>query len=310
MHQFMYVLVFCLALMGCDKKVNEAPSEVQNQQDAQTAKQSAAQAADPHAAVDDTLVMVVERAMILNRDIAPLEAYLSEAVGKKVIVEVVAADEQVIERLRKGAAQMSYTAAWTFMVAHQRADMEVQAVATVEKTTETDSLWVVLAKSPIKKLANLKGKKIAFTFASSAEGFLFPLATLMEADVLDRDDDPENIFALVAFAGSDEAALKGLKAKKYDAIALSGDAWPAQNKDLRILNKQGPVPRAAFASKSTLDPPLKAKIANALLGLGQPEHDELRERYFGKIGLAPQTHYEYTQALQQAIDVVDAEYPL
>ncbi len=310
MHQFIYLLVFCLALMGCEKKVTETPVEPQTNQGTQTAPQTAAQAPDPHAAINDTLVMVVERSMILDREVAPLEAYLSEAIGKKIIVNVVAADEQVIEALRKGEAQLSYTAAWTFMIAHQRADMEVQAVSTVAEAAETDSLWVVLAKSPIKSLSNLKGKKIAFTDPSSAEGFLFPLASLMEAEVLARDDDPAKIFAVVAFAGGDVAAIEGLKAKKYDAIAISGDAWPTENKDLRVLSKQGPVPRPAFASKSTLAPELKTKISEALLGLGRPERNELREKYFGKVGLTAKAHYEYTQALQKAIDVVDAEYPL
>ena len=311
MHQFIYALVFSLALMGCEKK-GDTPVVPLTNQATQTGAQTAAQAdiPDPHAAMDDKLVMVVERNMILDRDVAPLEAYLSGAIGKKVIVEVVPADEQVIEALRKGEAQMSYTAAWTFMIAHQRADMEVEAVATVAETAETDSLWVVLAKAPIKSLANLKGKKIAFTYASSAEGFLFPLASLMEAKVLSPDDDPEKVFALVAFAGSDTAALEGLRAKKYDAVAISGDAWPKEAKDLRILSKQGPVPRAAFASKSTLDPELKSKISAALLGMDAAENDELRTKFFGKVGLTAKAHHEYTQALQKAIDVVDAEYPL
>jgi phosphonate transport system substrate-binding protein len=311
MHQFIYALVFSMALMGCEKKGTDTPAPLTNQA-TQTGAQTAAQVKtpDPHAAMDDTLVMVVERTMILDREVAPLEAYLAKAIGKKVVVQVVPADEQVIEALRKGEAQLSYTGAWTFMVAHQRADMEVQAVSTVAEAAETDSLWVVLAKAPIKSLANLKGKKIAFTFPSSAEGFLFPLASLMEANVLSPDDDPEKVFSVVAFAGSDTAALEGLRARKYDAVAISGDAWPSEAQDLRILSKQGPVPRAAFAAKSTMDPDLKSKVSAALLGLGAPENDELRTKFFGKVGLISQAHYEYTQALQKAIDVVDAEYPL
>lgn len=312
MHQFIYALVFSLALVGCEKKGGDTPATPLTNQATQTGAQTADQAKtpDPHAAMNDTLVMVVERTMIKDRDVAPLEAYLTEAIGKKVVVQVVPADEQVIEALRKGEAQLSYTAAWTFMIAHQRADMEVQAVSTVAETAETDSLWVVLAKAPIKSLANLKGKKIAFTYASSAEGFLFPLASLMEAKVLSPDDDPEKVFSVVAFAGSDTAAIEGLRAKKYDAVAISGDAFPSDAKDLRILSKQGPVPRAAFAAKSTLDPELKSKVSAALLALGAPENSELRTKFFGEVGLTSKAHYEYTQALQKAIDAVDAEYPL
>ncbi|MEZ4458902.1 MAG: phosphate/phosphite/phosphonate ABC transporter substrate-binding protein [bacterium] len=309
MRKLISSLMVILATSGCEKA--PAPNEpTTNQATNQATAAQTTQAADPHQALKETLVMVVQTSMFGTRDTAPLQDYLSKAIGKPVLVQLVPTDDQVIDQLKKGEAQITFTPSWTFMVAHQRADMEVQAVTTVAQTAAVDSLWVVSAKSKIKKTTDLKGKRVAFTSATSAEGFLFPLSQLMKDGVLTRDDDPEQIFASVAFAGDDAAALKGVEEGKYDAAAISSDALPKDPKSVRIIAKQGPVPRAAFSVKSTLDPGLQEKIAGALLGLGAEENSDLRRSLLGDVGLVKQEHYQYTQAIQDAIDTVDADYPL
>ena len=309
MRKFFSSIMVILAMSGCEKA--PVPSEpATNQATNQATAAQTTQAVDPHQALNETLVMVVQASMFGTREIAPLQEYLSKAVEKPVLVQLVPTDDQVIDQLKKGEAHMTFTPSWTFMVAHQRADMEVRAVTTVADTAAVDSLWVVSAKSKIKKTMDLKGKRVAFTSATSAEGFLFPLSQLMKDGVLTRDDDPEKVFASVAFAGNDTAALKGVEDGKYDAAAISSDALPKDQKSVRVIAKQGPVPRAAFSVKSTLDPALQDKISAALLGLGHEENAELRRSLIGDVGLVKQEHYQYTQAIQEAIDTVDADYPL
>lgn len=311
MHRIICALMLSLALPGCEKKPPPSPAETSSQT-AQTASPLAAAAhGDPHAALNNTLTMVVQSLRFETTEIGPLQDYLSSKIGKPVVVQLVPTEDQVIEQLHSGAAQMSFTPSWTFMIAHQRADMEVVAVTTVDDSAFVDSLWLVAKKSKIKSTKDLKGKKVGFTTASSAEGFLLPLSQLMKDGVLSRHDDPEAVFKSVGFAGSDQAALAGLLDGKYEAVAVSADALDDSSRaKVAVLKKQGPVPREAFSAKSTLDDEVKAKISAALLDLAKPENAALKSSVIGDVGLVKEAHYEYTQAIQDAIDTVDADYPL
>lgn len=313
MRQLTLSILCATFLFGCDKPAAPSAPHTAAQTATQTAAQTAAQAptVDPHAQQEKPLVFVVQRRLIQDAEgLKDFEAYLSQATGKKVLTHVVPTDDQVIDMLKKGEAHMSYTEAWTFLVAHQRADMEVRAVTSLAGASTQDTLWVVTDKSPIKKLSDLKKRKIAFTTATSATGFLFPLAGLMRADVLSVTDDPETVFETVAFAGSEDAALAGLRQGKYDAAAIGSDAWSKDGgKGLKVLLKLGPVPREGFSLKSTLEPELKDKIGQAVLGLGQAK-PELQKALFGESSFVSEAHYVYTDGMQQAIDTVDADYPL
>lgn len=279
---------------------------------ATTTGQTTQNIADPHAVENRPWVLVVQRNMIADvAALKGLETYLSTATGKTILTQVVPTDEQLIELLRKDEAQLAYAEAWTFLVAHQKADMEVQTVVSQNGAPAMDAFWIGASTGKIKGLKDLKGKRIAFTSASSAEGFLFPLAALMDAGVLERQDDPEQVFGSVVFAGDDATALAGLRADKYDAAAVSGDAWTLDGgKGLKILAKLGPVPRASIAIKSSLAPDLKNKAAEAFIQLSDPANAALRKSVFGDVNFVKQPHYEYTDLLQRAIDTVDAEYPL
>lgn len=315
-HLSCFLVVSMLWGTACDKPAPEqAATTVISDQSAAAAASTAsqtAQVANPHAVEDRPVVFAVQRSMIKDpAALKELGAYLTKAAGKTVLVDVVPTDDQLISLLRKDEAQMAYAEAWTFLVAHQKADMEVQAVVSQMGSPQMDAHWVTAGTAKIKNLKDLKGKRIAFTSASSAEGFLFPLAALMDAQVLGRDDNPEEVFASVVFSGDDGATLAGLRSGKYDAGAVSGDAWTADGgKGLKVLSKLGPVPRASVAIKSSLDPDLKEKVSAAILNLSAPENASLRKSVFGEVDFVKQAHYEYTDRLQRAIETVDAEYPL
>jgi phosphonate transport system substrate-binding protein len=219
-----------------------------------------------------------------------LVKYLEGRVGCEVRHYMPTDYTAVVEALRGKQADIAYFSAWPCALAETMADVEVFAA---EKRTEGPfywSQWYVLADSPYRSLADLKGKKVAFTSQTSTSGFLFPYAKLIEEGVLPPRGDPKSVFADVLFAGGYEQALKALVAGQVEAAAASDYAFPRYLKPeeqarVRVIAKQGPVPSHCLAYRKALPEATKAKIREAFLALNEEANRELLKKVYGAEGL-------------------------
>jgi len=302
-----------LSIAGCDKSktgVDTPPS------DPATAEQIPTVApADSKEQALESLTMVMTAASLNEPSALPdFEAYLTAATGLPTKIQLLTNAAEAIDTLREGKAEVARLAAWPYLVAHHRADMEVLAVEVHGEKTTHDSHWAIRADSKIRDIKELKGKSIAFSNAASAAGYLFPSASLFEAELLGLDDDPADVFSDVNFAGSEAAALQRLLDKSSDAAAVSENALaelsPDDRKLVKVLHTQGPVPNASISVRSGLDAEIKEKLKAALLNLNEEENRSLLKRLFGADGLAAQEQYEYTDRLEKIIETVAADLPL
>lgn len=113
------------------------------------------------------------------------------------------------------------------------------------------SAIIVPEKSKIKKLGDLKGRKVAFVDKNSASGYLYPKVALSKASIKDTD------FKELIFSGNHENSMQLLVDNKVDAVAVFSDdetgkasAWSmfAKNNDskFRIIWLSEPIPNDAF----------------------------------------------------------------
>ena len=120
--------------------------------------------------------------------------------------------------------------------------------------------------SPIKSVADLKGKKVAHVSPSSNSGDLAPRALFTSQGVTPGKDYE------VIFSGKHDNSVMGVVNKDYDAAPVASTVVERMQArgmfkagDLRVVYESAPFPRTAFGVPHNLAPELKAKIKEAFL---------------------------------------------
>lgn len=143
----------------------------------------------------------------------------------------------------------------------------------------------------IKKLADLKGKRLIAVDPTSAGGFLYPWCYLLEHGLRKED------FAEIAFApgpgGKQEKVVMAVYSGKYDVGTIREGtldilADKIDLKQIRVLAYSRWYPGWVYAARRGLDPAIVEKIRQALLALNinHPEHKTILEKA-GFIGIIP-----------------------
>jgi phosphonate transport system substrate-binding protein len=157
-----------------------------------------------------------------------------------------------------------------YIFAHKIANAQPVAVfgtKTHKPVTYTAGLWVP-ASSSITTVAQLKGKKIAFSDPASTSGNLFPRYALLKAGL-----NP-NTQVTIQFAGGHPQSLLALTNGKVDAAEVNSQqqatAAAAGQFDVtqyREIWKSAPIPNDPITVRGDLSAAFKAAFKSALLKL-------------------------------------------
>lgn len=228
-----------------------------------------------------------------------IESFLEQRLdGVDVEIRVPTLYAGTIEALRFGNAHAAFMSAWPAALAnkHAGADValaEVREVIIAEERQEQPfyfSYWVVLKDSSYGSLQDLKGKRAAFPSPLSTSGFVTPMARLVELGMVtpgDREVDPKQFFGEVIFAGGYAQAWEALKRGQVDVTVIAGDVPESLYRDVlaatRVLEQQGPIPSHAVVFSKELKDPLRLRLKNALIELGQPDNRALMRKFISGI---------------------------
>ncbi|MGK5553564.1 phosphate/phosphite/phosphonate ABC transporter substrate-binding protein [Actinomadura kijaniata] len=134
-------------------------------------------------------------------------------------------------------------------------------------TTYTAGIWVP-AGSPVRTVADLRGRSLALGSTGSTSGDALPRYALRQAGVPDRD-------VRIQYAGGHPEALLALTKGKVDAAEINsqqlaaaeaaGQFDPARH---RRIWASAPIPNDPITVSDKLDPAFRDRVARALLGLG------------------------------------------
>jgi phosphonate transport system substrate-binding protein len=193
---------------------------------------------------------------------------LQQQLGMQVKPFVATDYNGVIEALRSKKLDVAYLGPFSYVLAHDVANVEAFAVAVTKKTGQSSYKSVIIARkdSGIAKPADLKGRTFAFVDPTSTSGHLFPKSGLLQAGY-----DPESFFGRVIFSGSHDASILAVANKKVDAAAVADRILASaiakgqvKQDELEIVWSSNPIPESPMVWRKDLDPALKAKIAKAL----------------------------------------------
>ena len=258
----------------------------------------------------------------------PLKNFLEQGLGGKVNVEIYVPSSfaAVVESLRFGHAHVAFMSAWLAQLAVQLggADValaEVRQVLHGKEKVEAPyyySYWVVLPDSPHQNLQSLKGKSACFPSPISTSGFVAPMGRLAELNLLQtpqgKEADPKAFFKEVLFGGGYAQCWQALKQGQVDATIIAGDVPEKLYKEVltstRILEQQGPIPSHAVVLSKELKEPLRSRVIQAIVKLGQAEHRDLMRSFISSIfvGFKPTTATEHLGSLTRYLKLARLKY--
>ncbi len=216
--------------------------------------------------------------------------YLSKKIGKKVEVIVPTSYGATVQGLISNKVHIAYMDSLPFILASAETQLEIIAVEKRKGRTDYDSLIVVAKESPIQTLSDLKGKKMAFSSQTSTSGYLFPLSQLVSQNQIKKQDEINQYFSQVTYAGGYDKALLAVANGQSDVAAFSDYAFEGPKADLygteeirkkvRVLDRISGVPTHLIAASKKLSPALVKKIKAALFELAK-EKPELLSSVYG-----------------------------
>jgi phosphonate transport system substrate-binding protein len=124
---------------------------------------------------------------------------------------------------------------------------------------------IVPSDSPIKTPADLKGRKVAFTDATSNSGFKAPSAILKADFNLEAKRDYEPVFS-----GKHDNSILGVVNKDYEAAAVANsvlnrmlDRKVFDRAKIRSIYKSETFPTSGYGHAHNLDPKLVERVKEA-----------------------------------------------
>ena len=240
-----------------------------------------------------------------------LQKSMTEAVGVKITEINVADYNAMVEAMRTKHADIVYFGPVSYVQAAERSGAEalVTPAAFGDKSQAGyTSKIIVKAGSPIKTLADLKGKTFAFVDPSSTSGNYVPTLELMNAfPGMTNEDLHTNgkFFASVTFSGKHQNGLQAVIAGDIDAAPVASDilaaeiaAGRAKESDFTVIHESPRIPSSPMAIRKDIPADIKAKVKQFFLSYQDPAYFQYM------LGLAPANKPRFVEAKDGDYDYV------
>lgn len=201
-------------------------------------------------------------------DFQPLFNAIGRMTGLHFTVTVAQSYAAATEAMCSGVAEIGWFGAVSYLQTRARGCAELLAVDVLGGESVYYAGIFTKAASPVKTLADLQGRNVAFGDVNSTSSFTFPVAMLLKAGV----KVPE-AFGRIRLAGSHANSLKALEQGQVDAAAASFDSFEKATRqgalagDYRVVSKSIPIPNPPLAMHTRLGAAEKARLREAFNGV-------------------------------------------
>ncbi|RMG61457.1 MAG: phosphate/phosphite/phosphonate ABC transporter substrate-binding protein [Deltaproteobacteria bacterium] len=210
----------------------------------------------------------------------PLARYLEEKLGRKIIVSHVNTYD-FLDKAKKGEFDFIQSNGYIYVLVKEEVGAKLVAREVKADTgKDTGGLIVTRADSPIRTVADLKGKTFVFGPVLSPGGYMCQYYTMVESGF-----DPETDLARYDFlkgSWKHEKVVYGVYFGAYDAGAVKvGDLERMERegkidrKDFRVVASSPPVPNCTFYALPHVGDDLVESMRDALLSLKKSDTVEV-----------------------------------
>lgn len=202
---------------------------------------------------------------VMHKRLKPLTQYLSEQLGRPVELKLSPNMGVAIDEVAEQHVDLAYLTPVAYLKAHAKGGAKIIAKTVTKGKASFQLMIVVKEDSPIKTVADLKGKRFAF----GDKRALLQRAAVVGAGVKMED------FADYQFIGHYDNIARAVLNGDFDAGILKDTmAYQWQGKGLRILHASPDLPPYNVAAKGDIDAATLAKLKAAFLALdaNNPKH--------------------------------------
>ena len=174
-----------------------------------------------------------------------------------------------IEAICSGQADIAWLAPLSYVLAHDKCGADVILGAIRFGSATYNGQILANVDSGIETLADLKGKRFAFTDPASTSGYLYPSALM-----LDNGINPQTDLAEAVFAGSHTSAAIAVYQGTVDAAATYVDArnslvdrFPDIMEKTKVIATTADIPNDTISIRPGLDPEVVDAFKKAMLDI-------------------------------------------
>jgi phosphonate transport system substrate-binding protein len=218
-----------------------------------------------------------------------LEAFLSKELGMPVETIIPLSSAVILEGFANGTIDLGFLSGTDLIKVRSTKSADLLLAGEIAGKTSYSSYWLALKDKPYASAADLKGKPIAFASKTSTSGYTIPVWDLVKKGFLKEGADPQEYFGQgnVTYGTGYVSAVERVFRGDAEAAAVSDYVFEKdkhltseQRARLKIVATQGPVPTHVIAVRSTLSPPVVAKLKSALLKFNDQPNEALRDKVF------------------------------
>lgn len=235
-----------------------------------------------------------------------LKEYLEKNTPYKFDISVPQSFVAVVEAFGTKRADVAAINTFGYVLAHDKYGAEARLTVIRHGLPTYQSQFIAKADGPIKSLADLAGKKVAFVDPASTSGYLLPLKTLKEKKI----EPKETVFAMkhdsvisMIYQGQVDAGAtfysppsKGADGKTHleDARRLVLTQYPDVEKKIKIIDLSEAIPNDPIIFRKEMPEEMKTKITEAILAfVSTPEGKEAFNKIYGVTEFKKATDADY-----------------
>ena len=238
-----------------------------------------------------------------------LQNYLKGKLGREVKVIIPTSSAAIVEGFANGTIDVGYLSSTD---AAKNLDEKAASILLIHLRNgrpHYDSVWLSLFEKDYESVEDLKGKPVAFAKRSSTSGFLIPVRDLHKRGLINEKVGLGDFFSKTIYGTGYVSAVEKVLSGEVEAAAVSdyvflGNKYldEVQKGQLRILQKQGPVPSHTICYRLSLSNEDRDVIKSTLLAMNG-DNPELRDNVFNGplIEVNPQEHLKVTR---EALEIV------
>lgn len=254
-------------------------------------------------------------AKVIEDNSKTFKEYLEKATPYKYEVTIPQSYVAVVEAFGTKRADVAAFNTFGYILAHEKYGAEARMTVIRHGLDTYQSQFIVRADSPIKTIADLADKKIAFVEPASASGYLLPLKTLNEKSIKPKETvfagKHDNVVSMVYQGQVDAGATfyspptkdeKGVEVME-DARRLVLTQYPDVEQKVRILELSEAIKNDPIVFRKEMPEEMKNKITDAFIAfVATPEGKEAFKAIYGitEVKKATDADYEAVRAMLRA----------
>ncbi len=230
-----------------------------------------------------------------------MKEFLEKNTPYKFEVAIPASFIAVVEAFGTKRADVSAMNTFGYVLAHDKYGAEARMTVIRHGLPTYQAQFIAKSDGPIKTLADIQGKKLAFVDPASTSGYLLPLKVLKDKKIEPKD----TVFAMrhdsvvtMIYQGQVDAGATfyspPFKDEIQDARRLVKTQFPDVEKKIKIIELTEPIPNDPIVFRKDMPEEIKKNLVDAFMKfVATPEGKDAFDKIYGVTDLKLATDKDY-----------------